>query len=221
MQYSADFGVRSGPVPVSLVDMEASIEAAAVAPTRMRPARKKQRSSAEDSALAARLVAEDKGAIADLYTRFGASIFAFLLTTLRDRSSAEDVQQQVFLEEWQRAASYDPARGSLLTWLMMIARSRAIDHLRRRVPEPVGGPGDLPEAARQDIDEVDRLVERYRVASLLAGLHAEEAKILRMRFYDDLSQTEIAARTGMPLGTVKMRMARALERMRDQIGADE
>ena len=64
------------------------------------------------------------------------------------------------------------------------------------------------------------MVERYRVASLLAGLHPEEAKILRMRFYEDLSQVEIAARTGIPLGTVKMRMARALERMRDRIGAE-
>lgn len=200
--------------------MEASIEAARVARSRMRPARDKEGSPAGDGALAARLIAEDRGAIAELYERHGASIFAFLLKTLRDRPAAEDVQQQVFLEAWQRAASYDPARGGLLTWLMMIARSRAIDHLRRRVPEPAGALGDLPGPGEEAIDEVDRLVERYRVASLLSGLHAEEARILRMRFYDDLSQTEIAARTGIPLGTVKMRMARALERMRDQIGAE-
>jgi len=200
--------------------MEASIEAAPLGPIRMRPARDTQGTQSEDGALAARLGAGDPGAIAALYERYGSAIFAFLLSTLRDRSTAEDVQQQVFLEAWQRASRYDAARGGLLTWLMMIARSRAIDHLRRRVPEPVGALGDLPVAGEESIDEVDRLVERYRVASLLAGLHPEEAKILRMRFYEDLSQVEIADRTGIPLGTVKMRMARALERMRDRIGAE-
>ena len=187
----------------------------------MRPAREQQGGKPNDGALAARLVAEDRGAIAELYERHGAAIFAFLLKTLRDRPSAEDVQQQVFLEAWQRASTYDPARGGLLTWLMMIARSRAIDHLRRRIPEPAGALADLPGAGENAIDEVDRLVERYRVASWLSGLHPEEARILRMRFYDDLSQTQIAARTGIPLGTVKMRMARALERIRDRIGAEQ
>ena len=186
----------------------------------MRPAREKQGGKPTDGALAARLVAEDRGAIAELYDRHGVAVFAFLLKTLRDRPAAEDVQQQVFLEAWQRAPAYDPARGGLLTWLMMIARSRAIDHLRRRVPEPAGALAELAGPGEESVDEVERLVERYRVASLLSQLHPEEARILRMRFYDDLSQTEIAARTGIPLGTVKMRMARALERMRDQIGGE-
>jgi len=201
--------------------MEASIEAAALGRGRMRAARDIDDGAPDEGGLGARLIAADRAAIAELYDRHGAAVFAFLLKTLRDRSSAEDVQQQVFLEAWQRAATYDPARGGLLTWLMVIARSRAIDHLRRRVPEPAGSPDDLPlSGAETSVDEVDRLVERYRVASLLSGLHPEEAKILRMRFYDDLSQTEIAARTGIPLGTVKMRMARALERMRVRIGGE-
>ena len=102
---------------------------------------------------------------------------------------------------------------------MTIARSRAIDQLRRRIPEPVGGSGEPaferdPDAA---VDEVDRLIERYRVAGLLAGLPREERALLRMRFYDDLSQTQIAERTGIPLGTVKMRMTRALGRLRERL----
>ena len=117
------------------------------------------------------------------------------------------------------APTYDPGRGTLLTWVMTIARSRAIDQLRRRVPEPVGGSSEAsfepnPEVA---VDEVERLVERYRVAGLLAGLPREERELLRLRFYDDLTQTEIADRTGIPLGTVKMKMVRALGRLRERL----
>jgi RNA polymerase sigma-70 factor, ECF subfamily len=186
-----------------------------------RAARDTRRDSrGDDRSLVARLRVEDRDAVAELYQRFGAAVFAFLLKTLRERAAAEDVQQQVFLEAWQRAASYDPSRGGLLTWLLTIARSRAIDHLRRRVPEPAGAADDLPAAGEHAIDEVDALVERYRVAALLSALHPEEARILRMRFYDDLSQTQIAERTGIPLGTVKMRMARALASIRDRIGEE-
>jgi RNA polymerase sigma-70 factor (ECF subfamily) len=119
---------------------------------------------------------------------------------------------QVFLEVWQRAATYDSARAGLLTWILVIARSRAIDHLRRRVPEPIG---TEPRDEQAIGDETAELADRWRVAGLLASLPPEESKILRMRFYDELTQVEIAKRTGMPLGTVKMRMVTALGRLRD------
>src|SRR5215470_5501164 len=89
-----------------------------------------------DRRLAARLRAGDDDALAEAYRIYGATTFGFLVRLLGDRASAEDVQQQVYLEAWRRAGDYDPRRGGLLTWLLTIARSRAIDHLRRRVPEP-------------------------------------------------------------------------------------
>ena len=121
-----------------------------------------------EAKLAARLADREPDALADVYERFGRVTFGFLLKTLGDRATAEDVHQQVYLEVWQRAPTYDPARSRFLNWVMTIARSRAIDQLRRRIPEPVGGSGEPaferePDAA---VDEVDRLIERYRVAGL-------------------------------------------------------
>lgn len=99
----------------------------------------------------------------------------------------------------------------------MIARSRAIDHLRRRVPEPYD-PASIPEVIDRDSeDQVDALLEQWRVAGLISGLPRQEADLLRMRFYDGLSQRQIAERTGIPLGTVKIRTVRALERLRESI----
>jgi RNA polymerase sigma-70 factor (ECF subfamily) len=104
---------------------------------------------------------------------------------------------------------------------MTIARSRAIDHLRKRVPEPrdtsdpssPAAQAESPAAAR----ELDDLLDRWRVAGLLRQIPKEEADLLRMRFYEELSQSEIAERTQIPLGTVKMRMVKALGRLRELI----
>ena len=144
-------------------------------------------------------------------------MLGYLVNVLGDRGTAEDVHQQVFLEVWQRAPAYDPARASILTWIMTIARSRAVDQLRRRVPEPHDPSGSQMMALAVDDDperSPDALVERWQVAHLLGRLRPEEAELLRMRFYEELSQTEIAERTGIPLGTVKMRMVSALETLR-------
>jgi RNA polymerase sigma-70 factor, ECF subfamily len=182
----------------------------------VRRAKTDERDGAAEARLATRVAAGDPDALAEVYDRFGAVCFGFLVNTLRDRAAAEDVQQQVFLEVWQRSATYDPERGTLLTWIMTIARSRAIDHLRRRVPEPAGDLGATLETSAAT-DEIDELVERWRVAALIERLHPDEAAVLRMRFYDELPQTEIAERTGIPLGTVKMRMVSGLKRLRTML----
>ena len=89
----------------------------------------------------------------------GRATFGFLVRVLGDRATAEDVQQQVFLEAWQRAERYDPERSGLRTWLLAIARSRAIDHLRRRVPEPRDPASAVALADRADEARVDELLE--------------------------------------------------------------
>jgi RNA polymerase sigma-70 factor (ECF subfamily) len=150
-------------------------------------------------------------ALEAVHAQCGATIFGYLRHTLRDRAAAEDVYQQVFTEIWRRGAQYDPARGSLSTWALTIARSRAIDELRRRRPEPLD-PADLPEAAAPAPQ--DAAIDRWRMTHLLERLPAEERELLRMRFYAELTQTEIAERTGLPLGTIKGRMVRGLERLR-------
>jgi RNA polymerase sigma-70 factor, ECF subfamily len=170
-----------------------------------------------DRRLARRLRRKDADALREAYDRYGRTTFGFLVHVLGDRGAAEDIQQQVFLEVWQRADRYDAKRGSLLTWIMTIARSRAIDQLRRRVPEPrdpAGTVAVLEAASGADAAHVDIVVEQWYVAHLLAALPPEEAGLLRLRFYGGRSQTEIAAETGLPLSTVKSRMARGMNRLR-------
>lgn len=174
----------------------------------------------DEQRLAQRLAAGEEAALADAYARYGRATFGFLLKTLRDRPAAEDVQQQVFLELWQRARQFDPARGSLFTWLMTIARSRAIDQLRRRVPVP-HDPTDSPALESPVEPVVDELVEHWHMAELLRRLPHDEAELLRRRFYDGLSQSEIASETGVPLGTVKMRMVSGLRRLRTMMEPEE
>src|SRR3954452_7642634 len=113
--------------------------------------------------LAKRLARRDPEALRELYTLHGRATFGFLVRTLGERAAAEDVQQQVFLEAWQRGERYDPDRGGLLTWLLAIARSRAIDHLRRRVPEPRDPASAVALADRADESRIDDLVQHWHV----------------------------------------------------------
>jgi RNA polymerase sigma-70 factor (ECF subfamily) len=179
--------------------------------------------SRADRDLADRLRRRDDAALRELHATCGRTVLGFLIRALRDRASAEDVFQQVFLEAWQRGPSYDPERAAPLTWLMTIARSRAVDHLRRRVPEPRDPSGTLAllEGQEDPAADVDALAEQWRMAALLARLPDDEADLLRRRFYGGASQTEIAAATGIPLGTVKMRMVQGLRRLRELIEAEE
>lgn len=172
----------------------------------------------DDTQIALALRARRDGSLEQVYERFGRATFGFLIQMLGDRGMAEDVQQEVFLEVWRRAPQYDPSRSGLLTWIMTIARSRAIDALRKRTPEPRD-----PEQATRLVDRQggagspDAVLERWQVAHLLARIPADEARLLRMRFYEDRSQREIADATGMPLGTVKMRMVQAFRRLRTML----
>jgi RNA polymerase sigma-70 factor, ECF subfamily len=105
---------------------------------------------------------------------------------------------------------------------MGIARSRAIDHLRKRIPEPHDPQGPGGALMREDEDpsqSPETLVERWRLAVLMAQLPDDEARILRMRFHEGFSQSEIAERTGIPLGTVKTYMVRGLRRLRELMEA--
>lgn len=167
--------------------------------------------SRADRRLLADLAARDPAASRTVHEQYGATVFGYLLHMLRDRAGAEDVFQQVMTEVWQRGPSYDASRGSLTTWILTIARSRAIDELRRRRPVPLD-PADIPVEAVEPSQ--DARIDRWVVAHLLRRLPVEERRLLELRFYAGLSQSEIAERTGTSLGTVKTRMVRGLERLR-------
>lgn len=174
----------------------------------------------EERQLAAALRAEDPAAIAAVEQRYGRMLSGFLRDALPDPASAEDVMQQVLVEVWRRGPQYDPARAGLLTWILMIARSRAIDENRRRRPEPLD-PTTIAERGGSTGAEADPLLERWRLAGLLDRIPHEEAMALRLRFYEELAQPEIAERMGIPLGTVKTRMVRGLARLRELIVEEE
>ena len=186
-------------------------------------------------------------AVALLYDRHAGALYRLALSVNRDSGVAEDVVQETFLALWNRAELYDPALGSGAAWLFSIARNRAIDHLRRatrRVPAApfsmlvadapdhaaatewlvasgevlaIGAPDPLPDAA---LASTETLADVSRAIATLDG-HEREAILLAYR--DGLSQSEIAARLGWPLGTVKTRSRRALRRLREalELGATE
>lgn len=162
-------------------------------------------------------------ALALVMQAHGGTLLGYLNQLVRDRATAEDVLQQVLLEVWQRAPSYNPERAGLLTWVLTIAKSRAIDELRRRVPEPVDPSTAADRAAltRPPEHDPERMLEQWRIAALLERLPRDEATLLRLRFYDDLTQTEIAARTGISVGTIKTRMVNGLAQLRDLLEAEE
>jgi RNA polymerase sigma-70 factor (ECF subfamily) len=194
-----------------------------------------------DADLVAALVAGSQDALAALYDRHATAIHAAALRITGDRQTAEDVVQDVFLALWNRAEQFDPNRGSLAAWLGAIARNRAVDRLRAdgRRPRFVGLPGsdgqgtgeDLERAmlgrrttAAQDaIEDPAEALEthelRESIGAALAGMPAEERRVIVLAYRDELTQREIAAALGWPLGTVKTRTRRALARLR-QVLAD-
>lgn len=168
------------------------------------------------------LRAGDPAALREIYAEWGPLTFSYLLSALDDRAAAEDIQQQVFLELWQRASQYDPERAGLSTYLLTITRSRATDHLRRRVRERIelGARSELLDGP-VDADREEELLDQWRMAYLLRQLPVDEASLLRLRFYRGMTQTEIAEATGVPLGTVKSRMTAGLEQLRELLEAEE
>jgi RNA polymerase sigma-70 factor (ECF subfamily) len=166
--------------------------------------------SSAEIRVAAGLRRRDPDAVRTMCADYGQSALALLRHALADRTAVEDVYQQVLLEAWQRSPTYDPARASLRTWIATIARSRAIDHMRRRVPEPTD-PDTVNLHSREAAGDP---VERMALEDMLRRLPDAEREVVRLRFQMGLSQRQIAAHAGLPLGTVKSRTASALRRLR-------
>jgi RNA polymerase sigma-70 factor (ECF subfamily) len=179
------------------------------------------RNRPRDQDLPAGVQAGDPQAIEALILAYRPLMHAYLRSILRHEADAEDVLQACVIEVWSRARSFDPERGSLRTWLLTICRSRALDQLRRRIPEP-RDPASLGTlVGHAEDEELEDALERWRIADCLRRLPRREATLLRLRFGEGLSQREIAERTGIPLGTVKTAMVRALRTLRELLGAEE
>jgi RNA polymerase sigma-70 factor (ECF subfamily) len=156
-------------------------------------------------------------ALALLYDRHTPQMLALAVRILGNRAEAEDAVQDAFVYAWRNASRYDPARSSVATWLVLVARSRAIDRLRAARPgEPLDAALSAPElhTSPEAVAAVLNLERAQRVREELARLPEEQIEVLRMAFFGGFTQTEIAAATGIPLGTVKTRTLLAMKKLR-------
>lgn len=168
---------------------------------------------AQDAALVARLRSGDQAAMTALYDRYSSLVYAVALRVVGDTGAAEDILQEVFLQLWRKPGAFDAARGRLAPWLAVIARHKAIDHLRGR--RELADLEDVTLALDARLDEAaDRAKAGEKVRGVLAGMPAEQRRALEMAFFQGLTHTEIAQQTGDPLGTVKTRIRTGLLQLR-------
>ena len=171
-----------------------------------------------DEALLALVARSDDEALAQLYDRFGRQAYALALRVLRDPSLAQDAVQDAFLTAWRTAPAFDPQRGAPVTWLMTIVHRRAVDVVRREDRRRAAPLDDAPVASGDATDEAVEVRERRRrVQEALTVLTPTEREALELAYYAGLSQSEIAERLGVPLGTVKSRMFAGLARLRETL----
>ena len=147
--------------------------------------------------------------MADLFDRYGSMVYSVALRVLKDPGNAEDVMQEVFFKLWQNPQAFVQSRGSLGAWLLVVARNRAVDILRRRRPSDSVEDVVLPAATNLAAD-AERNFMMEKVRFVLDRLPPEQQKSVEMAFFEGLSHSEIAAQTGDALGTVKTRIRTAL-----------
>jgi RNA polymerase sigma-70 factor (ECF subfamily) len=174
-----------------------------------------------DEALVALVSRGDEAALDALYTRFGRVAYGLALRIVRDADLAQDAVQEAFLAAWRTAAAFDPSRGNASSWLLTLVHRRAVDVVRREQRRRADPLDDAPVASGDAPDEDAWLRERRRtVQAALARLSPDQRQALELAYYGGLSQSELAERLGVPLGTVKSRMFAALARLRDLLGEE-
>ena len=174
----------------------------------------------EWTGLLARIAAGDQPALAEFYDASSAKVFGLAMKILGDRTAAEEVTMDVYTQVWRHASTYDPERGTPGSWLMTLAKTRAIDRFRSSYLErgrqvPLDHAAELP-GDRATPEQYSVGLERQRlVQAALASLSAEQRQAIALAYYWGLSQSEIADRLKLPLGTVKTRMRLGMIRLRE------
>jgi RNA polymerase sigma-70 factor (ECF subfamily) len=177
-----------------------------------------------DLALVRRIAAGDQEAFSPLYDRLVKALFSMACQILGDSAEAEDTLQEVCVQIWRRASTYDPERSTVFTWAVMITRAKAIDRLRAR-----GRRARLATTAAEEGDDTEALFSRTpdashvsaikddaaRVRSALQLLPGDHRRVIEMAFFGEMTHAEIAQQMGAPLGTIKARIRRGLLRLRD------
>jgi RNA polymerase sigma-70 factor (ECF subfamily) len=179
--------------------------------------------TADDSLLMRRLQSGDRAALAELYDRHAALAYGVALRILRHAEDAEDALQESWVQVWNRSDSFDPARGSVAAWVITIARSRALDRLRRKSSrgraESAAGI-DPPATPAAPDTMAERAALRDHLGRAMEGLEARQREVLEIAYFEGLSQSEIAERLKVPLGTVKYWMRQGLLHLRQDVAEE-
>jgi RNA polymerase sigma factor (sigma-70 family) len=181
-------------------------------------AMRKQHAHLSDEALVALVARGDEHALAELYDRVGRIAYGLALRVLRDERLAEDAVQEAFLQVWRSAATYRAERAKASTWVLTLVHRRAVDLVRReerRQAEPLTDESVLGSAPEQTEEAAWLRFERERVQAALAELPDVQREALELAYYGGFSQSELADRLGVPLGTIKSRMFAGLSRLRE------
>lgn len=180
---------------------------------------------ARDEDLLRRLVAGDDQAFRELFSRYAAAAHALAFRLVRQAQVAEEIVQEAFLAVWRNPDRYDGARGSVRSWLMGTVHHRAVDAVRReqaqrrRAEQASGMEPDVDEDPVDDLlAAIDLPRERRLVRAALGALPDEQREVIERMYFEGLSQSQIAERTGLPLGTVKSRTLLAMRRLRANLG---
>jgi len=180
---------------------------------------------AADIDLLRRIAAGSDQALGTLYDRYSGLVWGLLRRMLGESGEAEEVLQEAFLQVWRDAQRYNPERATPRGWLLLIARSRALDRLRKRsaiqrreeaIAREAAGKSVAPLGSRR----LEHVESRQRISSALDRLPREQRRVIELSFFHGLSQTEIAAHLGAPLGTVKSRALLGMKRLREMFAAE-
>lgn len=172
-----------------------------------------------DESLLSQIAHGDRDAFSAFYDRHAARIMGLLGKMLARRAEAEDALQETFWQVWSRARDYSPIRSSPIVWLVIIARSRATDILRRRKRDTRGLASEH-DHAEPEMDRLERDDRNRQTRQALARLAEEQRSLISMAFYAGMTHEQIAVARGMPLGTVKTRIRSGIRRMRELLDAD-
>ena len=176
------------------------------------------KAAGDDTSLVSAIRNGDEQAMEKLYDRYSSIVYSVALRVLGDTGAAEDILQDVFLQVWRSPALFDSSRGNLGAWLAVVARNRAIDGLRKRRPEM-----DIEEVVVSVEPDMARDAERNRAIEKVRGVLGQmpnpQRSALEMAYFEGLSHSEIAAKTGEPLGTVKTRIRNGLLALRKAFAA--
>ncbi len=171
-----------------------------------------------DQALVTAIRSADQGAMAALYDRYSSIVYAVALRVLQDTGAAEDVLQDIFMQLWRNPGAFDASRGNMAAWLAVIARHRAIDALRRRRPET--DIDDVIVSVETDMaSDADRSRAMDKVRGAMETMPSPQRSALEMAYFEGLTHTEIAEKTGEPLGTIKTRIRAGLLSLRKVLAA--